>query len=89
MKVGVVLPTFQSSPAAALEVADAAVAAGVDGVFAYDHLWPMGSPTRPALAPFPVLAAVAARHDALCVGPNRDRCGGERLVWQCRSRRQA
>ncbi len=34
----------------------AAVAAGVDGVFCYDHLWPIGQPERPALAPFPILA---------------------------------
>src|SRR5581483_9141521 len=29
------------------------------GVFCYDHLWPIGQPERPALAPFPVLAALA------------------------------
>ena len=38
-----------------------AVAAGVDGLFCYDHLWPMGQPERPALAPFPVLGALATR----------------------------
>lgn len=75
MKVGVVLPTFQSGPAAALEVADAAVAAGVDGVFAYDHLWPMGSPERPALAPFSILALVARRYPGLSVGPLVARIG--------------
>ena len=41
--------------------AEAAVAAGVDGVFCYDHLWPMGQPERPALAPFPLLGALATR----------------------------
>jgi glucokinase len=43
-----------------------AVAAGVDGVFCYDHIWPMGQPERPALAPFPVLGALAVR-----LGPGR------------------
>jgi alkanesulfonate monooxygenase SsuD/methylene tetrahydromethanopterin reductase-like flavin-dependent oxidoreductase (luciferase family) len=60
IRTGVVLPTFRDSPDAALEVARAAFAAGVDGVFCYDHIWPIGQPERPALAPFPVLAAVAA-----------------------------
>ena len=33
---------------------------GLDGVFVFDHLWPMGAPERPALSAFPVLGAVAA-----------------------------
>jgi hypothetical protein len=40
-------------------VAREALAAGVDGVFCYDHLWPIGHPERPALAPFPILADLA------------------------------
>ena len=43
-----------------LEAAHRAFAAGVDGVFCYDHLWPLGQPDRPALAPFPILATLAA-----------------------------
>ena len=61
MKLGVLLPTFRDGAEDALAFAGEAVDAGVDGVFAYDHLWPMGSPTRPSLAPFPLLAAVARR----------------------------
>ncbi len=75
MRLGVLLPTFVDDVAATFDAADAAADAGLDGVFAFDHLWPMGSPTRPALAPFPVLAAVAARHGALCVGPLVARVG--------------
>jgi alkanesulfonate monooxygenase SsuD/methylene tetrahydromethanopterin reductase-like flavin-dependent oxidoreductase (luciferase family) len=60
VRVGLILPTFRDTPDDALEVAATAVAAGVDGVFCYDHLWPMGQPERPALAPFPMLAAVAS-----------------------------
>jgi alkanesulfonate monooxygenase SsuD/methylene tetrahydromethanopterin reductase-like flavin-dependent oxidoreductase (luciferase family) len=60
MKVGIVLPTFREDPREAIEVARRAAACGLDGVFAYDHLHPMGSPERPALAPFPVLASIGA-----------------------------
>ncbi len=74
MKLGVLLPTFRNGAADALAFADRAVEAGVDGLFAYDHLWPMGSPTRPSLAPFPLLAAVAQRHDVV-VGPLVARVG--------------
>ena len=63
LRVGVIVPTFQDTPAPALAAARAAVAAGVDGLFCYDHLWPMGQPERPALAPFPVLGALAAEFD--------------------------
>ena len=68
MRLGVLLPTFEAGAEKAMLAAHAARAAGLDGVFAYDHLWPMGSPRRPALAPFPVLAAVATRYEDLVVG---------------------
>jgi Luciferase-like monooxygenase len=60
IRTGVVLPTFRDTPGEAFDVARRAVAAGVDGLFCYDHLWPLGQPERPALAPFPVLAALAS-----------------------------
>ena len=75
MKVGVLLPTFQAGAEPAFAAAERAADAGLDGVFAYDHLWPMGSPQRPALAPFPVLASIAARHPSLVVGPLVARVG--------------
>ena len=53
IRTGVVLPTFRETPDDALEAARLAFASGVDGVFCYDHIWPMGEPDRPALAPFP------------------------------------
>ena len=61
MKLGVLLPTFQNSADLALDFAERAQRAGIDGVFAYDHMFPIGSPERPTLAPMPVLAAVASR----------------------------
>jgi alkanesulfonate monooxygenase SsuD/methylene tetrahydromethanopterin reductase-like flavin-dependent oxidoreductase (luciferase family) len=64
IRTGIVLPTFRETAVDALATAHEAFAAGVDGVFVYDHLWPLGQPDRPALAPFPVLAALAASEDA-------------------------
>lgn len=69
MKLGVLLPTFRDGAKDAFARASEAAAAGIDGVFAYDHLWPMGSPERPSLAPFGLLSAVARRHGELMVGP--------------------
>ncbi len=74
VRVGILLPTFTTSAGPALDLAERAATAGLDGVFAYDHLWPMGSPTRPALAPGPILAAVAQRLP-LVVGPLVARIG--------------
>ncbi len=75
MKLGVLLPTFRNGARDAFDAASLAVDAGLDGVFAYDHLWPMGSPQRPSLAPFPLLAAIARRHTDLIVGPLVARIG--------------
>jgi hypothetical protein len=61
IRTGVVLPTFRDTPEDAFAAAEAAAAAGVDGVFCYDHIWPIGQPGRPALAPFPILGALATR----------------------------
>jgi alkanesulfonate monooxygenase SsuD/methylene tetrahydromethanopterin reductase-like flavin-dependent oxidoreductase (luciferase family) len=68
VKTGVILPSFRDDAAEALDVARRADESGVDGVFCYDHLWPMGRPDRPALAPFPLLAAVAATTRRVAVG---------------------
>ncbi len=75
VRTGVILPTFQATATPARDVARRAEAAGVDGVFAYDHLWPLGQPERPALAPFPLLGAVAATTSRLWVGPLVARVG--------------
>jgi alkanesulfonate monooxygenase SsuD/methylene tetrahydromethanopterin reductase-like flavin-dependent oxidoreductase (luciferase family) len=68
VKVGVLVPTFRDDPSAAISIALEAESLGIDGVFAYDHLWPMGHPGRPALAPFPLLGAIAASSTRLWVG---------------------
>lgn len=68
MKLGITLPTFEETPGAALEVARAADGALIDGVFAFDHLWPIGQKSRPALSMFPMLGAVAARTSRIAIG---------------------
>ena len=75
MKLGVLLPTFRDGTDDALAFAKRAADAGLDGVFAYDHLWPMGTPTRPSLAPFPVLCVAARANPTLVVGPLVARIG--------------
>jgi alkanesulfonate monooxygenase SsuD/methylene tetrahydromethanopterin reductase-like flavin-dependent oxidoreductase (luciferase family) len=75
VKLGVLLPSFSATPELALRTAADAEEAALDGVFCYDHLWPMGNPARPALAPFPLLGVVARRHEGLHVGPLVARVG--------------
>lgn len=66
MKLGLVLPVFTADVARPLEVADHA--AGFDGVFAADHVFPPGRPDRAAVEAFSLLSAVAAAHPGLGVG---------------------
>jgi alkanesulfonate monooxygenase SsuD/methylene tetrahydromethanopterin reductase-like flavin-dependent oxidoreductase (luciferase family) len=58
-----------------LGAATAAEAGGVDGVFVFDHLWPMGAPGRPALWCFAVLGAIAATTERVSLGPFVARIG--------------
>jgi len=73
LRVGLTLPSFRSEPGPVLAVAAAAENAGLDGIFAYDHLFrergvaPGGEP-RPALELTTTLAAVAAETDRITVG---------------------
>ncbi len=74
MLVGVTLPTFRDD-SAGLDAARRAEELGLDGVFVFDHLWPMGQKQRPALSAFPVLGAVAAVTSRICLGPLVARIG--------------
>jgi alkanesulfonate monooxygenase SsuD/methylene tetrahydromethanopterin reductase-like flavin-dependent oxidoreductase (luciferase family) len=69
VKVALMLPTFTVDAAMPIRAAALAEANGLDGAFAFDHLWPMGNPTRPALWSFGVLGAVAAVTTRLSLGP--------------------
>jgi alkanesulfonate monooxygenase SsuD/methylene tetrahydromethanopterin reductase-like flavin-dependent oxidoreductase (luciferase family) len=87
VKVGVTLPSFRDD-AQAVEAARRAEALGLDGVFVFDHLWPLGQPHRPALSAFVVLGAVAAVTERVHLGPLVARIGlvpDEILVAQLRS----
>jgi alkanesulfonate monooxygenase SsuD/methylene tetrahydromethanopterin reductase-like flavin-dependent oxidoreductase (luciferase family) len=69
MNVGITLPSFVDDPEQAIEVARTAEAAGVDGVFVYDHVFrdgPQGR--RPALECFALLGALAAETQRIAIG---------------------
>lgn len=68
LRVGVTLPQFRLEPDAAIATAKRAEAAGLDGVFVFDHLWPLGAPERPALHSFTLLGALAAETSSVSLG---------------------
>ena len=68
MLIGVSLPQFRHDAEAAVEVARRAEATGLDGVFVFDHLWPMGQRMRPALHGTTLLGALAAETDRVVLG---------------------
>ncbi len=68
MKVGVTLPQFGDEAESALEAARRAETLGIDGVFCFDHLWPIGQPDRPALSSGPLLGALAASTSTISLG---------------------
>lgn len=61
------LPSFRDD-ASAVDAARQAERLGLDGVFVFDHLWPMGRPDRPALSAMPLLGAVGAATAKVAVG---------------------
>lgn len=68
MKVGITLPQFRHDAGPALDVARRAEAADLDGVFVFDHLWPLRQPQRPALHSTTLLGALAAETQSVTVG---------------------
>ncbi len=75
MLVGTTLPQFRHDAEAAITVARRAEAAGLDGVFVFDHLWPLGQRQRPALHSLTLLGALAAETDRVVLGPLVARVG--------------
>jgi len=70
VSVGIALPSFVGDPEIPIRVARAAEEAGLDGVFAYDHVWRGDPPNRrPALECFALLGAVAAETAHVALGP--------------------
>lgn len=68
MKVGLTLPQFRHEAEPALATAARAEAAGLDGVFVFDHLWPLGQPTTPALHGITLAGALLASTERITVG---------------------
>ena len=68
MRVGVTLPQFRHDAEPAVDVARRAEAAGLDGVFVFDHLWPIGQRMRPALHSLTLLGVLAAETERVALG---------------------
>ena len=68
MLIGVTLPQFRHHAEPAVQVARRAEAAGLDGVFVFDHLWPIGQRMRPALHSTTLLGALVAETDRVVLG---------------------
>ena len=75
MRVGITLPQFRHEVEPALDVARRAEDAGLDGVFVFDHLWPLGQPVRPALHSMTLLGALAAETGRVTLAPLVARVG--------------
>jgi alkanesulfonate monooxygenase SsuD/methylene tetrahydromethanopterin reductase-like flavin-dependent oxidoreductase (luciferase family) len=70
VKIGLTLPSFVDDPEKPIAVARAAEAAGIDGVFVFDHIFrDAPSRRRPALECFALLGAIAAETERVHVGP--------------------
>jgi alkanesulfonate monooxygenase SsuD/methylene tetrahydromethanopterin reductase-like flavin-dependent oxidoreductase (luciferase family) len=70
VKVGITLPSFRDDAGPSLAVATAAESSGLDGVFAYDHLFRRNQQgeRRPALEMFALMGAVAGATERVAVG---------------------
>ena len=68
MRVGVTTPQFRPAAEPAMVAARVAEAAGLDGVFVFDHLWAIGNPSRVALACYPLMGALAVETQRVSLG---------------------
>jgi alkanesulfonate monooxygenase SsuD/methylene tetrahydromethanopterin reductase-like flavin-dependent oxidoreductase (luciferase family) len=68
MRIGVTLPQFTHDAEPAIAAAQRAEAAGIDGVFVFDHLWPLTRPDRPALHSLTLLGALTAETERVTLG---------------------
>jgi hypothetical protein len=68
VRVGITLPQFRDDADTAVDAARHAEDLGLDGVFCFDHLWPMGQPGRPAISSAPLLGALAVSTSTIAIG---------------------
>src|SRR3982751_801763 len=68
MRVGITLPQFREDAERAVAVTRRAEDVGLDGVFVFDHLWPLHQPERPALHSLTLLGALAAETSSVTLG---------------------
>jgi len=69
VRVGLTLPQFRDEAEDALVTARQAEARGLDGVFVFDHLFPIGRPDGPALQSRVLLGALAVETNRIVLGP--------------------
>jgi alkanesulfonate monooxygenase SsuD/methylene tetrahydromethanopterin reductase-like flavin-dependent oxidoreductase (luciferase family) len=67
-RVSVTLPQFRHEAGPMLDAARRAEDLGFDGVYVFDHLFPLGAPGRPIFEGFVALGAVAAVTSRITVG---------------------
>lgn len=67
-RISLTLPQFRDEAGPMLDAARRAETLGFDGVYVFDHLFPLGSPDRPIFEGFVALGAVAAVTSRITVG---------------------
>ena len=77
-RLSVTLPQFRTEAAPMLDAARRAEALGFDGVYVFDHLFPLGSPDRPIFEVFVALGAVAAATSTIVAMSRSTRTGWTR-----------
>jgi alkanesulfonate monooxygenase SsuD/methylene tetrahydromethanopterin reductase-like flavin-dependent oxidoreductase (luciferase family) len=68
VRISVTLPQFRNEADPMLDAARRAEDLGFDGVYIFDHLFPLGSPDRPIFEGFVALGAVAAATSRITIG---------------------
>jgi alkanesulfonate monooxygenase SsuD/methylene tetrahydromethanopterin reductase-like flavin-dependent oxidoreductase (luciferase family) len=68
VRIGTTLPQFRADAEAAIAAALRAEALGLDGVFVFDHLWPIGNPEGEVFHSYPLLGALAAETERVHLG---------------------
>jgi hypothetical protein len=75
VRIGITLPTFSTDAPGVIHAARGAEDKGLHGVFVFDHLWPVGDPSRPSMSVYPTAAAVLASTEHVRVGTLIGRIG--------------